>query len=119
MAAIREAQRDLDLLLHIKRYCDDALDAAQQAENEETFLKSRLYQHAVAMCVLEIGELSKHLSEAFLCAHGEIPWRAICRMRDMYAHHYHRTDSKQLWMTVKMDLPLLKAFCDQLLGESD
>ena len=42
MAMAGEAQRDRDLLLHIKRYCDDALDAAQQAGSEAEFLKSRL-----------------------------------------------------------------------------
>ena len=110
MAMAGEAQRDRDLLLHIKRYCDDALDAAQQVGSEAEFLKNRLYQHAIAMCVLEIG---------FLRANEEIPWRAICRMRDMYAHHYHRTDPKQLWMTVRMDLPILKSFCDQRLDEFD
>ena len=66
MAMAGEAQRDRDLLLHIKRYCDDALDAAQQVGSEAEFLKNRLYQHAIAMCVLEIGELSKHLSAGFL-----------------------------------------------------
>lgn len=116
MAAAHEAQRDVDLLLHIERYCDDALEAAGQAGQEQAFLENRLYQHAAAMCVLEIGELSKHLSEGFLRAHEEIPWRAICRMRDMYAHHYHRTDSHQLWMTIQMDLPALKAFCGQVLA---
>lgn len=114
MASASEVQRDADLLLHIARYCDDAIDAARQAGSEDAFLDSRLYQHAVAMCVLEIGELSKHLSDGFLQAHAEIPWRAICRMRDMYAHHYHRTDPHQLWTTATMDLPVLKAFCDQL-----
>ena len=55
MAMAGEAQRDRDLLLHIKRYCDDALDAAQQVGSEAEFLKNRLYQHAIAMCVLELA----------------------------------------------------------------
>ncbi len=114
MASVSEAQRDLNLLRHIARYCGDAMDAARQAGSEAAFVESRLYQHAVAMCVLEIGELSKHLSDDFLHAHAEMPWRAICRMRDMYAHHYHRTDPHQLWMTATMDLPALKDFCDKL-----
>ena len=79
-------------------------------------MEGRLYQHAVAMCVLEIGELSKHLSDSFLRDHPEIPWRAICRMRDMYAHHYHRTDPYQLWMTATADLPALQEFCDKLIA---
>lgn len=117
MASASEAQRDGDLLQHISRYCEDAMDAAKQAGSEALFMDSRLYQHAVAMCILEIGELAKHLSEGFLQEHAEMPWRAICRMRDMYAHHYHRTDPQQLWATVTMDLPVLKAFCDQLHRE--
>lgn len=114
MAEANKMQRDSDILRHIARYCGDAIDAARQAGSESVFLENRLYQHAVAMCILEIGELSKHLSDDFLQAHSEIPWRAICRMRDMYAHHYHRTDSHQLWMTAQEDLPMLKVFCDRL-----
>lgn len=52
MAAANEAQRDLDLLQHIRRYCNDAIDAAHQANTESAFMEGRLYQHAVAMCVL-------------------------------------------------------------------
>ena len=55
MASVSEAQRDFNLLRHIARYCDDAIDAARQAGSEAAFVESRLYQHAVAMCVLEIG----------------------------------------------------------------
>ena len=49
MAAANEAQRDLDLLQHIRRYCNDAIDAAHQANTESAFMEGRLYQHAVAM----------------------------------------------------------------------
>ena len=117
MATANEAQRDLDILKHIEYYCKDAIEAAHQAGNESAFAENRLYQHAMAMCILEIGELSKHLSAGFLQEHSEVPWRAICRMRDMYAHHYHRTDSHQLWMTVAEDLPMLQSFCDGLIPE--
>ena len=58
MASASEVQRDTDLLQHIARYCDDAIDAARQAGDEATFVNSRLYQHAVAMCVLEIASLT-------------------------------------------------------------
>jgi len=30
MASVSEAQRDFNLLRHIARYCDDAIDAARQ-----------------------------------------------------------------------------------------
>ena len=114
MASANETQRDKGLIAHISRYCTDAMDSVHQAGGEAAFLNSRLYQHAVAMCVLEIGELSKHLSDRFMQEHSEMPWRSICRMRDLYAHHYHRSDPHQLWSTATIDLPALKGFCDKL-----
>ena len=57
MASASEAQRDGDLLQHISRYCEDAMDAAKQAGSEALFMDSRLYQHAVAMCILEITDI--------------------------------------------------------------
>lgn len=114
MAAISDAARDTDLLQHIARYCDDAMDAVHAAGSETVFLKNRLYQHAVAMCILEIGELAKRISDEFVEKHPEIPWRSVRRMRDMYAHHYHKTDPHQLWTTAVIDLPALKAFCEHI-----
>lgn len=114
MAGVSDSLRNRDILMHIERYCCDIGMAIDQALDEKTFMENRLYQHAVAMCVLEIGELSKHLSGSFQQEHSEIPWRAICRMRDMYAHHYHRTDAHQLWLTATMDIPIIKEFCAEL-----
>lgn len=84
MASASEAQRDGNLLQHISRYCEDAMDAAKQAGSEALFMDSRLYQHAVAMCILEIGELAKHLSEGFLQEHAEII-RCVIRAHDRIA----------------------------------
>ena len=33
MASVSEAQRDFNLLRHIARYCDDAIDAARLMES--------------------------------------------------------------------------------------
>ena len=41
MASASEAQRDLDLLQHISRYCEDAMDAAKQTGSEALFMDSR------------------------------------------------------------------------------
>ena len=115
MAASSNSERDTDLIRHMLRYCEDAAEATSQAGTEETFLENRVLQHAVAMCVLEIGELAKHLSDEFLQAHTEMPWRAITRMRDLYAHHYHKTDVNQLWKTATEDLHELCDFCKCIL----
>ena len=38
MASASEAQRDGNLLQHISRYCEDAMDAAKQTGSEALFM---------------------------------------------------------------------------------
>ena len=42
MASASEVQRDTDLLQHIARYCDDAIDAARRA-GSETAVNANMY----------------------------------------------------------------------------
>lgn len=112
MTAMQPQQRDSSILRHMAAYCADAMDAAAAAGSETAFAENRLLQHAAAMCVLEIGELAKRLSEEYVQKHSEIPWRAVCRMRDLYAHHYHATDPHELWVTITQDLPALRVLCE-------
>ena len=52
-------ERDLSILLHMVHYCeqiDEAINRFGDAEN--TFTLDKVYQNAVAMCLLQIGELA-------------------------------------------------------------
>ena len=80
-------------------------------------MKSRTHQNAIAMCILQVGELAKHLSEDFRNRHGEIPWAAIARTRDAYAHHYGHMDFAIVWATAIEDIPAVLAFCKQFMSE--
>lgn len=67
--------RDQDILAHILRYCDQIETAhGDFGHNRERFNQSTTYQNAVSMCILQIGELAGHLSDAFKAAHAAIPW---------------------------------------------
>ena len=65
---------------HMLKYCDqiqETLDAIQN--NKEAFLASHIYQNAVAMCILQLGELTKQLTPEFTAAHRQIPWSLIAK----------------------------------------
>ena len=76
-----------------------------------------VYQNAVAMCILQLGELTKQLTPEFTAAHRQIPWSLIAKTRDNYAHHYGVVDFELVWETAVEDIPGLAAFCSSYLNQ--
>ena len=65
--------RNRNCIEHMLKYCDqiqETLDAIQN--NKEAFLASHIYQNAVAMCILQLGELTKQLTPEFTAAHRQM-----------------------------------------------
>lgn len=109
--------RDKSILEHIRDYCTDSNKALDSlAPTKDIFLKDRVCQNSVAMCVMQIGELVKHLSFGFTEQYTEIPWHNVARTRDLYAHHYTAVDPVILYETATEDLPVLLDFCNHLLS---
>jgi len=91
--------------------------------NEQTtrddFIKDRLFQHACSMALQTIGEASRSFSDAFITEHQEVAWKLIKGMRNFFAHSYHISiDMDKVWMMVHRDIPLLKAYCVNILKEN-
>ena len=63
------------------------------------------------MCLLQIGELAGHLTEAYRTAHPEMPWRQIRALRNIIAHSYGSVDAQTAWEIVKDDIPILRDHC--------
>ena len=116
MPAIDNTTRDRSCIEHMLRYCRQlAASLAEINHSQEKFLASNTYQNAVAMCILQLGELTKQLSAEFTAAHREIPWSLIAKTRDVYAHHYGSIDIEMLWATAVNDIPALHSFCEGYL----
>lgn len=69
------------------------------------------------MPILQIGELSKMLSEDFLNSYTKIPWKMIMRMRDIVAHHYGSLDYEIVWNTSVSDIPKLHLEIEEILKD--
>ena len=83
------------------------------------FIGDERTARAVAMTLINIGELVKNLTPELRIAHPEVPWRAISGMRDVTAHRYQTLRKEDVYKTCVEDLP---AFHNQLLAilsESD
>ena len=112
-----DKSRDLDYIERISIYCGQVAQSLSEINDSYTvFMERATYQNAVAMSILQIGELVKNLSPEFIADHKEIPWHLIAKTRDTYAHHYGNVDFELVWDTAVNDLPPLRAFCLKQLG---
>lgn len=107
-----EHSRDLQILQKIQSYCDQIEAAHKEYHRDyDIFCSNPTYRNAIALCLLQIGELVRHLSEGFIQAHTNIPWRAIRGMRNVVAHEYGNIDIETLWETAETNIVELREFC--------
>ena len=66
----------------------------------DKFLQEERTKQAVAMTLINIGELVKNLTEELKVGNKDIPWKAIAGMRDITAHKYQTLNMGDVWVTV-------------------
>ena len=111
--------RDLEIVRHIRRYCGEIDDTiAFFGDDKDVFLNNAIYRNAAATPIEQIGEPVKRLSDAFLTAHPDVPWRAIKGMRTWFAHQYLTMDRQIMWKVMREDIPTLRAFCDRIIRDA-
>lgn len=108
--------KDAQILQHIVKYCDQIettvrLYHVTKKEFEENFVM----QNALSMPILQIGELTKRLSEEFRATHNDIPWRSIAGTRDRLTHDYVKMDTNVTWEIISNDISDLSQKCKHIL----
>ena len=113
--------KDRDVILHIIMHCDRVNEDIERFGNTlEAFENDRTFADSVSMNILQIGELSHNLSQEFReSTKQEIPWRKVYDMRNHFAHGYHQMDDKIIWNVATFDIPVLKAFCEKQIKQSE
>ena len=76
-----------------------------------------ILHNAVSMPVQQIGELAKHLTDAFLETYSQVPWKQIKGMRTWFAHQYLGMDRDVIWEVIHEGIPPLKVFCVSYLDK--
>ena len=76
--------------------------------DELRFKSEYTMRNALAMPLQQIGELATHVTDEFIDAHSEIPWKQIKGMRTWFAHQYWDMSFDKIWVTLTEDVPDLK-----------
>ena len=84
------------------------IEAFTQDRPAEELMADRMYQKAVVMSLINIGELSKSFTDDYLKTMPQIPWKSIRGFRNIAAHQYGRIDFEDVYKTVTEDIPALK-----------
>ena len=112
------SRKNADVLKKIIMYCDQIDEASVQFGNSlEKLQNNSIYRNATAMCIIQIGELTTHLSEEFKAIFDEMPWQDIKRMRNIVAHRYGEFSSEILWNTITKNIPALREYCENIIQQ--
>lgn len=78
----------------------------------EAFLEDEILKRAVAMSIINVGELIKNITDETRKEYPLIPWREAAGMRDIAAHKYQTLRMEDVYNTMKTDMQQLR---EQLL----
>jgi uncharacterized protein with HEPN domain len=111
--------RDISILNHITRHCEAIFTSVKRFGDFSAFTNDVDYFNSVCMGLLQIGELSNHLSAEFQTIYTEVPWRNIIGLRNVVVHGYGHLDVNTVWATLQEDIPPLYRYCQNILGLED
>lgn len=111
-------------LQQIKTLVDTIEERTAGIDNVNGFLGSpsgMVVLDAVCMNLIAVGEAVKNLDKVsggrLLPQYPQLQWVGIMRMRDKIAHHYFEVDAEVVLLTVKEDIPQVKATIEQMIEE--
>lgn len=112
---------DIEVLKLMLVHCNDINDAiAIFGDDINTFISNRVYQHAVIDCLLQLGELTTHLSDNFKAeTSDDIDWIGLKVFRNISAHRYGTLKFDQTWNTMHVFLPVFVEFCENHIQMED
>ena len=84
----------------------------------ENFLEDEMLKRALGMICINVGELTKTVTEETKSSFKEFPWRAVAGMRDITAHRYQTLRMEDVYNTVHKEYPVLIAQLKEMLGNN-
>ena len=85
------------------------IEAFSEGRASADLTVNKMWQKAVVMSLINIGELSKSFTDDYLASMPHIPWKAIRGFRNIAAHQYGIIDFDDVYKTITEDIPILKA----------
>lgn len=112
------SERDISIIEKMQQYCFEIEEAHESFDRSfDNFRSISYYKNAVCLCIMQIGELSVHLSDTFKSEHDNIPWKQIRGMRNVVAHEYGNIEDEIVWETATENILEIEQFCQDILDQ--
>ena len=100
---MREPLKDKNRLEHMISAIDTILERTNGLSYDD-FVSDKILFGGIVYHTMIIGEAAYKLSEAFVSAHPQVPWRDIADMRHHLVHGYYQVDPEIVWSVIQNDL---------------
>lgn len=81
---MKPLDKDLSIITHVLSYCEQIDETMERfGRSQDIFMSDKIYRNAVALCILQVGELAGKLSDDFRHEHNQIPWQQIKATRQL------------------------------------
>ena len=91
-------------------------DSLLDGVSYESFETNEEKKRAVAMTVINVGELAKHLSEEFFASYSVPELKYAARTRDVYAHGYATLSFPMVYETATVSFTNLNSIIQKILN---
>ena len=107
--------RNIERIRLIKNHCDRIIEKSNNINLDE-FKLNKDIQDIVLFNLLQIGELSKSLTQEFINKYNKVPWKQIKGTRDVIVHGYESMNYENIYYTMKIDIAKLNDYCVEILS---
>lgn len=113
---------DRQRLIKIVDYCNLILDATLNNGLDYDAILSKIsedivFQTSTSMMLVQIGELTRRLSDELKTQYAEIPWKTISGLRNRLVHDYEETNWSIIAGVIEDDIRPLLDSCNAILNE--
>jgi uncharacterized protein with HEPN domain len=108
------AKADIALLHLLLKYSGRILEYSEGIKLEE-FTSNQMIYDACILNFINIGEVSKEISEELKFKYPEIPFRKIIGLRNIAAHNYEGIEAFRLFQIVTEIVPPFKNQISEIL----
>ena len=95
---------------HMVQTCEELFVCMQGINSPEDLKSSIIARRAVVMCLLDLGEMFKNLTDKELSEYPSEHWQKISGFRNRAAHGYLELDFSYVYQIVTNRVPPLYAF---------
>ena len=109
--------KEKGILLYIIEHCK-RIEGKLFGVTRSTLDEDKDITEIICFNILQIGELAKGLSDAFIYKYSNVPWKNIKGMRDKVAHGYGTINLDQVWQTAVNDIKPLREYCERIINDN-